>query len=381
MVAVGLFLPVEAVVVVVVAVVVFVVVVSLFPFVVDVGVFCFVFLLFLFVSVVVGSCAIMESGNYQVFDVSASYFNTTDRFGTVTANLCLDMERTCAHTTDEPCSVCQFPGSDSYCIGFSRDEQYVALDQTLYPGKTGFRAVLTGDLCGAPYGARVTNIDVLCNQPADSLDFKGENETCVYHFVLNLKSNCVPSAASFTPSFSITSVTQTSIYIEIDHSYPWMFWTYNVMLGSTYYYQGVDRSIHITGLTPGTHYNVVVERVSGYGAALTGITSPSTTQNIQTLAAAPVVTPRPSPTPYVAPTDPPAPTPTSAPVSYVVEVSGQGGGIAIGMVIAIAIGVALFGLYKFTKTDWFQEKVGGGFGGSKKGGFSLVDAEKSTAFE
>jgi len=308
-------------------------------------------------SPIPATCAILDI-NWKLWDVSTSYFNSSDDWGPLAVNLCLDMERSCAHTTNEPCSICQYrpsgSGVDSYCLGYSKGEVYVPLDETIV-GSKGFMAVLTGDdiYCDKP---RTSYVTVLCNQPSNGLKFDGEsvNPPCTYNFTLSLTQDCTVSAASFTPTFTITSITPNSFTVTIDDGYAYEFWNYNVKVNGKYGYQGSHRDILIENLDPGTTYNVIVERDSGAGAIL-DVISPSVTLSVTTL-------------------------PNNLGSFHTAVVSGTGTGIFIGLIIASAFIVVVFGFLKLRQTEWWADKFGGsGRPGGKS--FSLLDAEKSNAFD
>jgi len=306
------------------------------------------------------SCAILDQ-NWKLWDVSSRYFNSSDDYGPMAVNLCLDMEKTCAHTTNEPCSVCQYrPDAnsdyvDSYCLGYSKGEVYSPLDDVQFPGVKGFRAFLSGDNDYCPQGlSRYTYINVLCNQPFNGLQFISESPTCTYNFNLSLTQNCSVSPASFTPTFTITSVTPNSFTITIDDGYPYEFWNYNVKVNGQYGYQGSHRDVIIENLDPGTTYNVVVERDSTEGAVL-DVVSPSVALSVTTL-------------------------PKNLGTFHGLTVSGTGTGVLIGLIIAGAFIGVVFGFLKLRQTEWWADKFGESGRRSGKS-FSLIDAEKSTAFD
>jgi hypothetical protein len=228
-------------------------------------------------------------------------------------------------------------------LAYSRGEIYSSLNSTDYPNTVGTRAELFGDVCGG-LGPRKTFIDILCNQPYTALAYINEAPTCTYNFRLSLSGDCKVTANSFTPTFAITTVTSSSILVAIDDGYPWQFWSYSVELNGVLAYKGTERRVLIEGLKAGTSYNVVVNRVSGPGAAM-AVTSPSVAQTVQTL--------------------------SFAQSGNSVIVSGTGSGIAVGMLIALAIVGAILVVVKV-----ILPRVRG-----EKKGFSLMDAEKSNAFE
>jgi len=309
------------------------------------------------------SCAILDT-EWNLWDVTTNYFNVTDdRFGPVQLNLCLDMERTCAHTTKEPCSVCQYIQNgetpprivDQYCIGYSRNETYTPLDQNKFLGMKGFTAFLSGDSDWCDEGKpRNTYINVFCNQPANAVHFVGEAPKCTYTFNLSLTQDCAVSAASFTPTFTVVSITPNSFTIIIDDGYLYEFWNYNVKVNGKYAYQGAHREIFVENLDPGTTYNVVVERDSGTFALL-DVIAPSAAVSVTTL-------------------------PSNLGTIHTTIISGTGTGVLVGLVIAFAIIVVVVGFLKFRQSEWWADKFNGGKR-SGKGTFSLLDAEKSTAFD
>jgi len=307
------------------------------------------------------TCAILDQ-NWKLWDVSTKYFNTTDNFGVVSANLCLDMEKSCAHTTNEPCSICQFIQGgdaattvDSYCLGYSKDEVYSPLNATQFPGVAGFRAALAGDNDWCPQGLpRNTYINVLCNQRSNAIQFLEENPACTYSFTLSLTQNCSISPASFTPTFTISGVTPNAFELTIDDGYPYEYWNYNVKVNGKYGYQGSRRDVLIDNLDPATTYTVVVERESSEGAVLK-VVSPSVALKVTTLE-------------------------SNLGNIHTTIISGTGTGVVIGLVIAGAFLLVIFGFLKLRQTEFWADKFGGG--GQRSGkGFSLLDAEKATTFE
>jgi len=244
-------------------------------------------------------------------------------------------------------------------LGYSKGEVYSPLDSTLFPGFTGFTAFLTGDTDYCTNNApRKTYINVLCNQANNALLFINESPQCTYNFNLTLTQDCTAvTAASFAPTFTITGVTPNSFTISIDDGYPYEFWNYNVKVNGKYGYQGAHRDIIIENLDPGTTYSVVVERDSGDGAVM-DVISPSVTLSVTTL-----------------------PKNLGSSLDQHIRISGTGTGIFVGLVIAFALVAVIFGFLKLRHTDWWVDKFGGSRGGGGKSSFSLLDAEKSTAFD